>query len=350
MDTYDVIVIGGGVTGCACLFELASCGYSCLLLEKNDHLLDEASSGNSGMLHTGFDAVEPLESDCIRVCQKRVFPLARKIGVPVNHIGATMVAWSQQQLQNFDKVKDNSRQVDCSEVRELSVSELYARESRLGPGALGALHIPGEAVTDPWLLPILLANDARKKGARLVCWSRVESLSRDGNKWTVDSTSGKYRGRCVINCGGLYGDILEGLACGQAFRILPRKGQYTVYSAAACSIIKSSILPVPTSAGKGVIVFRSVYDNVVVGPTNEYVQSRERAPINTDVTRRLAEVARSVVPDLTSHPIVTMYTGVRPATKDKDYIIHGDREKRWVGSDLLDCRAVSASQSAWPTL
>lgn len=45
-DIYDVIIIGGGVTGCACAFELSSYGYSCLLLEKNDSLVGEASSGN----------------------------------------------------------------------------------------------------------------------------------------------------------------------------------------------------------------------------------------------------------------------------------------------------------------
>jgi len=45
-DQFDVIIIGGGVCGCACVFELSSRGYSCLLLEKNDSLVDEASSGN----------------------------------------------------------------------------------------------------------------------------------------------------------------------------------------------------------------------------------------------------------------------------------------------------------------
>lgn len=43
---YDVAIVGGGVTGCACAFELSSHGYTCILLEKNDDLVSEASSGN----------------------------------------------------------------------------------------------------------------------------------------------------------------------------------------------------------------------------------------------------------------------------------------------------------------
>lgn len=43
---YDVLVIGGGVVGCAILHELTRLGYKCLLVEKHSHLLTQASSGN----------------------------------------------------------------------------------------------------------------------------------------------------------------------------------------------------------------------------------------------------------------------------------------------------------------
>jgi glycerol-3-phosphate dehydrogenase len=47
METdYDVVIIGGGVCGCSVVFELTQRGYRCLLLEKNDTLVAEASSGN----------------------------------------------------------------------------------------------------------------------------------------------------------------------------------------------------------------------------------------------------------------------------------------------------------------
>jgi glycerol-3-phosphate dehydrogenase len=58
-------------------------------------------------------------------------------------------------------------QAGFSDVHEQSVSQLYQREPYLSRRALGALWIPGEAVTDPWLLPILLAHDARQKGAKV---------------------------------------------------------------------------------------------------------------------------------------------------------------------------------------
>ena len=43
---YDVAIVGGGIVGCSVFFELDRVGYSCVLLEKNENLLSEASSGN----------------------------------------------------------------------------------------------------------------------------------------------------------------------------------------------------------------------------------------------------------------------------------------------------------------
>ena len=55
--TKKILIVGGGVIGCAMLEHLSSYeGISCILIEKNQSLVTGASSGNSGILHTGFDA------------------------------------------------------------------------------------------------------------------------------------------------------------------------------------------------------------------------------------------------------------------------------------------------------
>ena len=49
-QVYDIAVIGGGVVGCTTLFHLTNKGYRCIMLEKNKHLVSEASAGNR-LLH-----------------------------------------------------------------------------------------------------------------------------------------------------------------------------------------------------------------------------------------------------------------------------------------------------------
>lgn len=102
MATADVAVIGGGVVGCAVFFELNRLGFSCILLEKNKDLMSEASSGNSGMLHTGFDAPKnSLELHCIKRSQERVLDVFDKLGVPYSKNGSVMVAWNLEQKNPF---------------------------------------------------------------------------------------------------------------------------------------------------------------------------------------------------------------------------------------------------------
>ena len=49
----------------------------------------------------------------------------------------------------------------------MSLSELYSKEPHLGAGAVGALHVPGETMVDPWLTPIVFAHHAKERGAKV---------------------------------------------------------------------------------------------------------------------------------------------------------------------------------------
>ena len=71
----------------------------------------------------------------------------------------------------------------------------------------------------------------------------------------------------------------------------------------------------------------SVYDNVVIGPTNQPVESRLKPTISASTSQHLETVARTLVPCVTSYPVVDMYTGVRPATAVKDYCITSDTDR-----------------------
>lgn len=54
--TYDVIIIGGGVAGCAVARELARYRARIALLERAEDVCSGASKANSGIVHAGFDA------------------------------------------------------------------------------------------------------------------------------------------------------------------------------------------------------------------------------------------------------------------------------------------------------
>ncbi|XP_076104866.1 glycerol 3-phosphate dehydrogenase-like [Mytilus galloprovincialis] len=371
---YDVVIIGGGVVGCATLFHLINNGYNCIMLEKNKDLVAEASAGNSGMLHTGFDApLGSLELHCIQQCQLHIFDILNKLDLPYNRIGATMVAWDSAQMSKLPKIMQHSRISNLSEINQLSLSELYQREPNLSRNATGAIHIPGETIVDPWLTPMVMAEHARIRGAKIYTSTMVNNVEfNDSNRtWNVYTNKGNIGSKIVINCSGLYGDIVEKIAGYSSFKIKPRKGQYLIFNKTAKDVISSSILPVPTEITKGVIVFKSVYDNVIIGPTAEETEDRHPSPtIDSVITKRLWNHGKKTVPSLLKHDIVHMYTGVRPATENKDYQIIARPDRNWltVGgirstglsgcigiadhilSQVKDKFGIEPSKSSWETI
>ena len=65
----------------------------------------------------------------------------------------------------------------------------------------------------------------------------------------------------------------------------------------------------------------SVYDNFIVGPTAENVEDRLKATIVPAISEKLCAHANNTIKGVNSYPVVGMYTGVRPATEYKDYVV-----------------------------
>ncbi|XP_046343107.2 glycerol 3-phosphate dehydrogenase-like [Haliotis rufescens] len=331
-EVFDVILIGGGVVGCATAFHLTNMGYSCALLEKNDHLLSEASSGNSGMLHTGFDApLGSLELTCIKLCQQRIYHALDKLGVPYTRLGATMVAWDNIQGQKLLEIQRKSEDKHIPDIYNITPSELCQMEPNLRRHAHSALWIPGETVVDPWHVPVALLHHARRKGAQVWTNCKVLSCNRESyGFWTVTTNQSTFKCKAVINCAGLHGDEVDELAGKHNFHIRPRKGQYIVYNSHKGSLINSSILPVPTDKTKGVIAFKSVYNNLIIGPTAEDVEERSIPAPDPLIKDRLLHHAHNTLPKLVGCDVIGEYTGVRPATQFKDYQIISDPTRHWI--------------------
>ncbi|CAF1088372.1 unnamed protein product, partial [Didymodactylos carnosus] len=85
-------------------------GYkNVLLLDKSSQIITGASSGNSGILHTGFDTVpQTLESKLVRRGYELYQLFAEDIKLPIKKIGAYIIAWKQNELEIFKEIIDNA--------------------------------------------------------------------------------------------------------------------------------------------------------------------------------------------------------------------------------------------------
>lgn len=331
-DIRDVIVIGGGVVGCAIVRKFALAGARTLLLERGTDILSGASKANSAILHTGFDAPpNSLELECVQAGYREYLEIHARMNLPVLKTGALVVAWNNDQLAQLDGIVAKAEGNGIADTRQISATELTSREPNLAPSALGAVEIPGEFVIDPWSAPLAYLTQAVQTGAEYRFKSQVTGGEFDGDVWRLTTSRGDFEGRIVINCTGTAGDITEQICRPPAFAIRPRKGQFLVYDKTASQLINSIILPVPTPVTKGVVLTKTIFGNLLLGPTSEEQEDRQDARVDRDMLEKLVRIGTSILPSLSEHLVVATYAGLRPATQYKDYQISAEKDKNWIG-------------------
>ncbi|MFC3127696.1 NAD(P)/FAD-dependent oxidoreductase [Pseudoroseomonas globiformis] len=324
-------VIGGGVVGCAVLREFVLGGLTAVLLESSPDLLSGASKANSALLHTGFDAVPgSLEARLVADGHARYRAIHQRLNLPLLETGAIVVAWTEAEQNALPEIMAKALANGVADARPLGPAEIRQREPFLAADLLGGVLVPGEAVIDAWSAPLAYALQALANGGAIWRNARVCGGRREHGVWTLTTAAGPARARVVVNCAGNQGDIVEAIVRPSPFEIRPRKGQFVVLDKTAHDLARSILLPVPSEGTKGVVIARTAYGNLLVGPTAEEQQDREMATVEPALLQFLLDRGVRMIPALAREPVTATYAGLRPATQFKDYQIEALPAERWI--------------------
>ena len=221
MEPFDIVVIGGGLIGCASACHLSRAGARVLLLERGQ--INQGASGrNAGSLHF------QLEYRLIQDTSLKASELEFYVGlaqfavqrwknihseldddVEVHMDGGLMVAESREQIAVLE------RKAKIEQSQGLNVQLVDGDEARriapyLSSAVLAALHCPDEGHCNPRLLTPAYARTAAKQGAQVRTGAEVTALRRTGGHWQVEFSDGVTGGetqrvRCdvVLNAAGV---------------------------------------------------------------------------------------------------------------------------------------------------
>lgn len=305
----DVAVIGAGVVGSAVALSLARRGVSVTLFESEPQPGLAASGTNSGIVHTGFDSPPgELETEMILRAGPLRDPLFQLLDLPLRRCGAVL------------------RPAD--EGERAAVRELAANAARNGVRVVleedGSLSVPGESITDPIAYTAALAAAAERHGAQVRTSSRVVSMHRDGEHLRVGSDDGELRCRFAINCAGLHADEVARMCGDDGFEVYPRKGEFLVFEPPG-DPLEEIRLPVPAKGTKGVLVFPTLDDKVVAGPTAVDQDDKGDWSVRPQAREEILPKATRMLPELEDAEPIASYAGLRPAGRGVNYVIEPSR-------------------------
>ncbi|UQX86987.1 NAD(P)/FAD-dependent oxidoreductase [Jatrophihabitans telluris] len=330
-NDYDVAVIGAGLVGAAIARQLLGFELAVAIIEARDDVGDGTSKANTAILHTGFDATPgTLESRLVRRGYELLGAYATETGIPVEHTGALLVAWTAEELDSLPALADKAVRNGYERCEIVDADYVYRHVPALGPGALGALTVPDESIICTWTATLALATDARLRGAELLLGHRVTAVTPGSPTTTLHTTAGDVRARWVINAAGLGADHIDAQFGYDRFTVTPRRGELLVFDKLARPLVNKIVLPVPSKLGKGVLVSPTIYGNVMLGPTAEDLTDRTATATSEAGLAFLLSKGERLMPRLLREEVTASYAGLRAAIDHGDYLIESDPEQRYV--------------------
>ena len=337
-------IVGAGAVGCAIARGLTLGGARCVLVEAAPDVGAGTSKANTAIHHTGFDAKpDTIESRLVAHGYQLLDEYAARVGIPIARLGALMVAWSPEQLEALSDVRAAAAQNGYQETRQVDLEELYAREPHLGPGAEGALEIPGEGILCPFTTTLAFATQAVEAGCELALNAPVRGVRASGGGHEIDTDRGSIRAEYLVNAAGLRSDEIDAMLGHSDFRVTPRRGELIVFDKLARGLVNQILLPVPTEKTKGVLVSPTIYGNVLLGPTADDTPDKMDRSTTGAGLAGLMEAGERIIPPLVQHQVTATYVGLRAATEHRDYQLEAHPEQGYVCAGGIRSTGITGS-------
>jgi glycerol-3-phosphate dehydrogenase len=323
VDRANIVIIGGGVVGCAVARAVSRRWTDVFLVEQMPKLGMGASTRNSGVIHSGI--YYPPGTLKARLCvagNRMMYEFCAAHHVPHRNCGKLVVAHDTKQEAELEHLAENGRANGVEGLRLVDRDAVRAREPHIEAAA--ALEVPSTGILSAEDLIKTLARMATDQGASLLTRTRVMRLDPRADSVAVTLVEGDagegaahseetIEARCVINCAGLYADEIAAMLGNRNYRIYPVRGEYCELVRAKSHLINNLVYPLPHADGLslGVHLTRTLWDTVLVGPTADYVAEkndyeRNRLPIEEFVRR-----AKSMLPEIEAADLQLAYSGIR---------------------------------------
>lgn len=338
-QTPDVLVIGGGIVGCAVARELTRLDVSVLLVEKCNDVACGASSRNDGCIHPGIDLKKGQQKlKYVLAGNKAYTALAEELGLQLKRWAQTFIfstKWENAIIPPLYKLR--AKQLGVEGVRHLTPKQLKEIEPNPPRWATGAMYMATAGMVSPYKTTIALIDNAIENDAKVSLNTYVKSMKVENGKIvSVDTNRGTIYPKVVVNCAGIYSDVIADMAGDRTFTIHPRKGTDIILDKkrvgyALSSYARSYFAPLPPEARpdnkeqvghtKGGGVMRTVDGNILVGPDAHEVPSREDYSTSMQDIDNIIKKQKLAQPMLNKGDIITYFSGTRAATYEEDFVV-----------------------------
>ncbi len=324
MKQYDVIIIGAGVSGCAIARELARKERKIAVLEKASDVCEGTSKANSGIVHAGHDALPGTLKAKLNVRGNELMEeLAEELDFPFRRNGSLVLCFEEESLPKLEELKRRGEQNGVKGLEVLAPEQVWEKEPNISKEIVGALYAPTGGIVCPFGLNIALAENAAVNGVEFYLQHEVTKIERAAGEtaavqqegalsnYIIEASGEVFTAPVVINAAGVYADVIHNMVSKEAFKIVPRRGEYCLMDKKCGNLVQSTVFQLPSKLGKGILVTPTVHGNLLVGPTAEDISDRAGVATTAAGIAKVMEMGAGSVSNLDGRQTITSFAGLR---------------------------------------
>ena len=318
MRDYDVVIVGGGVVGCAIARRLSFTTARVVLVEAAEDVGEGASKGNTGIATCGADCPPgSLEAELVARSSPGWESLCASLDTPFRRIGGLAVATTEAEERALGALLANARANRCA-AEIVSGDGARAIEPLVAPAARAALHVPADGIVDPLRLTVGYAELAARNGVDVHLGSPVTGFRALGERLThIETARGPLAAGFVVNAAGIEADTISRLAGGEPFTTWPRQGQYWLLDREIGSRFRAILGGVPTAAGRGVYCVPTTHGSLLLGPTARNGTDRTDRAVDRESLDAVFAAARALVPSLDRRWAIKTFAATAPVEDER---------------------------------
>jgi glycerol-3-phosphate dehydrogenase len=329
MDEVNILIIGGGVVGCAIAAELSKKWQDVFVVERLPRVGMATSTRNSGVIHSGiYYSPGSLKARHCLQGNALTFAFCEEHNVPHRRTGKLVVATEANEEVALEALYKRGQENGVEGLRLIGPAEIREREPHIA--GVTALDVPSTGIVSAEELVRAYARVAVEQNAHIVTRAQVVSLEPTAKAIRVGIRVGEdvntppvldeiaahetIEARCVINAAGLYADDVAALVGNRSWKIYPVRGEYCEVRGPRRALINGLVYPLPHGDGLtlGMHYTKTIWDTVLIGPTARYVKDKDDYERDRLTVADFAEGARILVPEITDADLQLAYSGLRP--------------------------------------
>lgn len=322
LNTYDIIIIGAGVSGSAIARELAKCRRRIAVLERALDICEGTSKANSGIVHAGYDAVPGTLKAKLNIEGNRIMEaLSKELDFSFKRTGSFVITFEEAGKEKLQELYDRGVVNGVEGMRILNGDEARAMEPELSDEVKAALYAPTAGIVCPFGMNIAFAENAAVNGVDFYLDTEVTSIEKEENGYCIHAGDKEFHASVVVNAAGVYADIIHNMVCEDKIKIIPRRGEYCLFDKTAGGLVERTIFQLPSAKGKGILVTPTVHGNLLAGPTAEDISDKEGVNTTEAGLEQVLKIGAKSVKNLPVRQVITSFSGLRAHGKNGDFII-----------------------------